>query len=223
MAEKYGVVPPKFSKEWWPYYWTYYKWHTIAALFIIFSIAFTIQQKLTAPKYDLNVTYTGGVAVSEEIDGKLQEIINSLTDDIDQNGKSAAYFQQLIISNDQRNAEYDLAMRTKLMVEFQNDCSFIFLMDEDMLVPMMMSDAFDGVFLPVSEWADGEVGEDVLYKAEGEDIAYAVNLKNSKILKDASVPCENMYAAICVNNKEGEKNAAAFENSKKIVNALLQQ
>ena len=81
-------------------------------------------------------------------------------------------------------------------------CSFIFLMDEDMLVPMMMSDAFDGVFLPVSEWADGEVGEDVLYKAEGEDIAYAVNLKNSKILKDASVPCENMYAAICVNNKD---------------------
>ena len=34
MAEKYGVKPKIFTKEWWPYFWKYYKWHTIAILFV---------------------------------------------------------------------------------------------------------------------------------------------------------------------------------------------
>ena len=34
MAEKYGTVPKKFTSAWWEYFWDYYKWHTIATVFV---------------------------------------------------------------------------------------------------------------------------------------------------------------------------------------------
>lgn len=221
MAEKYGVVPPKFSKEWWSYFWMYYKWHTLASLFVILCVAVTIQQCVTAPKYDLTVTYTGSSGYTDEIQERIMEIIRQYTDDVDGNGEQSVFFQQLIISDNQSDAQYNYAMQTKLTLEFQNDCSFVFLMDSDMVNQLIGSQSLEGAFIPVNEWAQGEVDADLLYPSEGE--AYAVNLKNSKLLNEASVPCENIYAAICFNNKTDEKNAAAFESSKHIINALIQQ
>ena len=50
MAEKYGVVPKRFTREWWDYFWMYYKWHTIAIAFVIIAVTVTIVQKINAPK-----------------------------------------------------------------------------------------------------------------------------------------------------------------------------
>lgn len=222
MAEKYGVVPPKFTKEWWPYFWMYYKWHTIATAFVILCVAITIQQCVTAPKYDLTATYTGATGYSEEAEGKIADIIREYTDDIDGNGEPSPYFQQLIISENQADAQYNYAMQTKLMLEFQNDCSFIFMMDSGSADELLDSESLKDSFVPVSEWIENPIEEELLHYSE-DGKAYAVNLKNSTLLKNAGIPCEDIYIALKENGKEDEANKAAFENSKKILNAIMRQ
>ena len=29
MAEKYGEIPPRFTRAWWNYFWYYYKWRVV--------------------------------------------------------------------------------------------------------------------------------------------------------------------------------------------------
>ena len=70
MAEKYGEVPPKFTKKWWEYFWDYYKWHVIITVVAVLIASVTIVQCATRPKYDMNVVYAGHMNYSEEeIDG----------------------------------------------------------------------------------------------------------------------------------------------------------
>lgn len=221
MAEKYGVVPKRFTKAWWSYFWMYYKVHTIAAAFAVICVAVTAYQCSTAPKYDLNVTFTGKNGYTEDMQNALNEVINQYTEDIDGNGEKSAFLQQLIISDKNEDAQYNYAMQTKLVLEFQNNCSFLFMMDSAMAEQLMNSESLDGAFIPVNEWADSEVDDSLLYKVN--DIPYAVNLKNSAALKNAGVDCEDIYIAICINNKDDEINVKAFENSKQIINALIQQ
>ena len=41
MAEKYGEVPPKFTKKWWEYFWDYYKWHVIITVVAVLIASVT--------------------------------------------------------------------------------------------------------------------------------------------------------------------------------------
>ena len=52
MAEKYGEVPPKFTKKWWEYFWDYYKWHVIITVVAVLIASVTIVQCATRPKYE---------------------------------------------------------------------------------------------------------------------------------------------------------------------------
>jgi hypothetical protein len=223
MAEKYGVIPPKFTKEWWSYFWTYYKWHVIVPLLIIIGVTVTVVQRVNSPKYDLTVTYNGTKTYSDEEANALTEIMNGYIDDVDGNGEKSVYFQQLVFSDSQTEPQYNYAIQTKLMLEFQNDCSFIFIMDDQTVSGLINSSATEGVFVPVSEWAQSDVDSELLYPQYPEGCeAYAVNLKNSKILKEKGIPCNNIYVALYRNNKTDEENTAAFESSKRILNALIQ-
>ena len=47
MAEKYGEVPPKFTKKWWEYFWDYYKWHVIITVVAVLIASVTIVQCAT--------------------------------------------------------------------------------------------------------------------------------------------------------------------------------
>ena len=66
MAEVYGEKPKKFTKKWWPYFWMYYKWHTISIVAIAVVIISTVMQCVTAEKYDLILTYLGRLHISQE-------------------------------------------------------------------------------------------------------------------------------------------------------------
>ncbi len=220
MAEKYGVVPKRFTKAWWSYFWMYYKWHTIATAFIVLCIGVTVRQCVTAPKYDLTVTYAGGYALGEETENKFTEILTEYTEDINKNGESLPYFQPLVISDNQEDAQYSYAMQTKLMLEFQNDNSFLFILDKSMADAMINGDAYSGVFAPVSDWTNRDLTDDDVIK-DSDGTARAVSLKDSAVFKNAQIPCDDLYIAVKLNGKDDEENTAAFENSKKIADTLI--
>lgn len=219
MAEKYGEVPPKFTKKWWEYFWDYYKWHTIITAFAVICVAVTAVQCATRERFDLNMMYAGNMYYGEDNTAAITSQLEELIDDIDENGEKNIYFSHLVFSNQPGQEEYDYAMKTKLDLSFQEDCTFLYLLDKDIMENMIKNGYAGDVYVPVSEWALGFNGETV---AADDGVAYAVPLKDSKFFNENSYSCENLYLLVRGNFKEDEKNAAAYESSLRIAQKLIE-
>ena len=146
MAEKYGEVPPKFTKKWWEYFWDYYKWHVIITVVAVLIASVTIVQCATRPKYDMNVVYAGHMNYSEEEINKLKEIISERISDIDGNGENSVLLSTLVFADNAGSEEYDYAIQTKLDLTFTDDCSFIYLMDKANVDAQMQKEVVDQIY-----------------------------------------------------------------------------
>ena len=217
MAEKYGVVPPKFTKAWWEYFWEYYKIHTIAIGFIVIAVVTTAVQCATKEKFDLTMTYAGKLPITTEMSDKAEELCEPFIEDVDANGEKNIFFQVMTISGERGFEEYDYALTTKLQLEYQMENSFIFMYDEKQLETMMNLDYVGEMFLPVSEWA-GDVDESKIVKAPN-GVGYAVDISGSKLFNDNGIICEGTYLTIKLNNKPEQE--PAFEGSKSIAKEII--
>lgn len=218
MAEVYGEKPKMFTKEWWPYFWMYYKWHTIGIVFVVCAVAFTIAQCLNRPKYDLAMTYAGHHMFTDEQVAQIVSDMGEVIDDIDGDGNRNVDFQRYVFSDTPGSEEYDNAMQTKLNMELYNDRSYIFMPDEQTLKSMTNNNYVDDVYAPVSEWANQDIDESLLYMVDG--AAYAVKLTDSAYLNNGGYNNE-MYIMLKRNTKDDELENAAYEQSVKIANKLI--
>ncbi len=219
MAEVYGTKPKKFTKEWWPYFWMYYKWHTITVIIAILLAAVTLYQCATAPKYDVSFTYAGSLLFTDEMTDDMNTDLSSWIDDVDGNGESAVNFQCFTITGLSGNEEYDSAMRMKLDMEFYSDDSYAFIFDSEIMARQFNNDDNGDIYLAVDEWADEMPSEDKLYMIDG--VAYAVSLRDSEYLTQKGYKTDDMYAVLRQNYSDDEVDAEAYEQSKKILNELI--
>lgn len=219
MAEKYGTVPPRWTKAWWEYFWDYYKWHVIITAIAIVFIAVTVVQCATKEKYDLTVTHTGHIIYSDEELEHMEEVYSSLIDDVDGNGKKSVFVQQINFMNKSGSEEYDYASQTKLDLEFGNECSFLFIFDSAELDNALNRNGISELYLPVSEWAEDMPSEDILVLKDG--IPYAVKLENSVFMAENDLYCKDMYLIVRKNYKNDSKNNLAHRSSVKIANTLI--
>lgn len=211
MAEKYGTVPDRWTKEWWDYFWYYYKWRVILIAFAILCVVFTVAQCAMREKYDLTVTYAGHMMYSEEEINRLTAGISEYIDDVDGNGEKSVFFQQLNFMDTMGSEEYDYASQSKLDLEFHNEQSFLFLYDEKELQNMLGRDYADEIYVPVSEWAQDADG----------DLEYAVSLKDSAFFAENNIYSEDLYLVVRRNYKDDKKNVLAWESSVRIANNLI--
>ena len=218
MAEKYGEVPPKFTKKWWEYFWDYYKWHVIITVVAVLIASVTIVQCATRPKYDMNVVYAGHMNYSEEEINKLKEIISERISDIDGNGENSALLSTLVFADNAGSEEYDYAIQTKLDSTFTDDCSFIYLMDKANVDAQMQKEVVDQIYDCTDSFIDSS-SDKVVKAADGK--GYAVNLKDSRLLKDNGIYCDDLYILIRRNYKDDEKNTQAHDDSIAVAEALV--
>lgn len=211
MAEKYGTVPDKWTKEWWDYFWYYYKWRVILIAFAVLCVVFTVAQCAMREKYDLTVTYAGHMMYSEEEINRLTAGISEYIDDVDGNGEKSVFFQQLNFMDTMGSEEYDYASQSKLDMEFHNEQSFLFLYDGKELENMLGRDYAEELYVPVSEWAQGS--------ADG--LEYAVSLKDSAFLAENNIYSDDLYLVVRRNYKDDKKNVLAWESSVRIANNLI--
>ena len=87
MAEKYGTIPKKFTKECWSYFWGYYKVHTIVTIILVVAVASSIYSKVTAPKYDLTLGYVGNALIDEATEEKIKKEAGLLSTDVNKDGE----------------------------------------------------------------------------------------------------------------------------------------
>lgn len=218
MAEKYGVVPKRFTKAWWAYFWEYYKIHTIVTACVIAAVAYTAVECAGQEEYDLNVTYGGNLSFDYELTPGLEEEFEKYIDDVDGNGEKNVFFQAMTISGAEGFEEYDYTLQMKLQLEFQMENSYIFLLDEAQMNTLMSVDYADETFVPASEWAADVTDEERLVRAEN-GVAYAVDISDSKIFADCGIMCEGTYALLKTNVKPEEQGA--YESSKKLLSEII--
>ncbi len=220
MAEKYGVVPPRFTKAWWEHMAYYYKWHAIITAAAILIALVTIVQCAAREKYDMYVVYSGHMNYSDNEIKKIQELLSERIDDIDGNGEKSVLFQQLVFSDTAGSQEYDYAIQTKLDMTFGNDCSFIYLFDKSEASIQIQKSAAADIFETADVYTP-DTGSETLAAPDGK--AYAVSLADSALLAKNGIYKDDLYIMLRKNYKNDEKNIKAHENSISAAKALIQK
>lgn len=218
MAEKYGEIPPKFTKQWWEYFWEYYKWHVIITVAAVIIAAVTIVQCATREKYDMTVVYAGHMNYSEGEIQRFKSLMEECISDIDSNGKQSVDFQHLVFSDGAGNEEFDYAMQTKLDMTFTDDFTYVYLMDEIEAKLYIQRKSVSEGFEPADVFAK-DTDAEILRAEDG--TGYAVNLNNSSILRENNIYCDDLYLFIRVNSQNDEKSAQSYNDALNIAKKLI--
>lgn len=216
--EKYGTVPKRFTKKWWEYFWDYYKWHTIATLFALMLIAVTVHQYATQIHYDTTITISGGHGLSEDLLEVVEADLAEIIDDSNGDGEKHVMIQQLISGGGEvKDAQYEMAIATKVMVEFAAGESCVFFLSEDEVNKYLNDEANDGFFVPVEEYTQTMPDKSRLMSARG--IAYAVNLGDCRFFNERGIDASEYYLMIRnprYNEVDDEEAIKRTESAKKI-------
>lgn len=216
MAEKYGEVPPKFTKQWWEYFWDYYKWYVIATVIVLVLTLVTIEQCTSSPNYDMKVTYTGYTTRSESDKEKMRQLMTEYVSDIDENGEVSVGINSLVYSTDAANSDYNYAVNMKFETTFVDHFSYMYLLDERGVKEQLSKEDYDGLF----ECFDEYIGDDeVIRGIDGK--AYAVSLKNSRILNENAMNCDDLYVMVRQNYKDDEKNIQSHSEALEAMKAFI--
>ncbi|MCH5211061.1 MAG: hypothetical protein J1F01_08880 [Oscillospiraceae bacterium] len=218
MAEKYGTIPPRFTKEWWDYCWYYYKWHVTITLVAVIVAAVTIVQCVNRPIYDMTVIYAGHMNYSEGEKERLEAILNAYVTDIDGNGKTAVDFQRLMFSGAAGNEEYDYAMQTKLDLTFTEKNTALYLMDREEAEFYLKRSSVADAFMNTDDYA-ADTEKEILRAADG--TGYAVNLSDSTILKESNIYCDDLFVLVRLDNADENENNQVFKDAVNIAKELI--
>ncbi|MBR4724106.1 MAG: hypothetical protein IK072_05180 [Clostridia bacterium] len=194
--EVYGTKPKLFTKEWWEYFWDYYKWHTILGVLLMIVLIASITECASRINYDLQIDYISEHKISDSSVAALTGLIEKNIDDINENGKNQAYVTVLDMGEN-LDPQYTQAMFTKYSVESGYTESFVFLVSK--------------------EYADRLSNEDVFEKAENWTSApsyngYCISLENCDVLKEIGIDTDDLYVGV-IKLREREKKS---EREKKL-------
>lgn len=205
MAEVYGVKPKKFTRQWWPYFWMYYKWHTIGIVFAAVCIITFVIQCATKPKYDLGLTYAGSTAWPNGATNALSEALSEYIEDADSNNQKNVLVETIVMDSSGTDAQLNYDLQVKVDILTGEDIYNLYLFDaEEAELMLGRGDGEDApiIFMPVSEWAEKEFPEDRLLMQNG--VAYAVSVEDNAFLESFGIPTKGLY--ILVRNQKGSSD-----------------
>lgn len=151
------VEPPKTPKSRWQNYWYHYKWPTLAALFIIVSVAVLSFQMLTKDRYDYTLIVVTEKAMDTETLEDIAAVMEPYGKDLDDNGSVKMLVRNL--------AMQDVADRAELAAVFSGGDTLFFAFEPSCYRDQVLSiDTTEDYhfFTKLSVQADG-ISEDGRY------------------------------------------------------------
>lgn len=227
--EKYGQIPKRFTAAWWDYIWYYYKWHILGTLFALSLIGITAVQCANKIDYDIVVTYIGEAYCGEEARSALEADMAAKVGDINQNEKEEVFFQPIILSaagQQPTDPQYEMAMQTKMNLELQAGEAMLYCFSPERANALMATDAFDGYFVPVSEWAKAPLRPE--QEVEGRANGYMACIKENTYFEPLGFVSGDIYLAVRVLRADEQKEKKIdFYNQRmnasiELANQLLQ-
>jgi hypothetical protein len=192
--KKFSDLKP-FSREWFTNYWFYYKWHTIAGLFVLLLAAITVRDVVTRVKPDIDITIASQFVFPEETVDGLKSKFEAVIDDADGDGRKYIQFNSLNVAIPPKD-EMQMAASQKLQLEFAAGDSFIFFMDKELF------DIYDS--------------EDMFITLKGGE--NYIPLREIPGLAEFDII--NSDLALCVRNLRHDEKEAKFQNTEKIIKEL---
>jgi hypothetical protein len=223
--EKYGEIPKRFTKAWWSYFWDYYKLHTIFTAIILAAAVGTLVQCATRIHYDLQITYAGDVMYTDESISNLENIMSEDIEDITGNNKKELRIQQLTIAKEgtaNAGSEYNMAMITKLDMEFQGADSYLYIFSGEQLNRMLNRQYSEDLFEEVSAWAKGGIDPALTSKKNGAE--YAVSLKSNEYFEKLGFKTDDLYLLvrkIPQADVDKEKSVLNHDNAVRLANKII--
>lgn len=223
MAEKYGTVPKKFTKEWWEWYWMYYKWLTLGILFTLIVITVSIVSSCLAEKYDITLTYAGKSYHTDEVKEKVEEILSPLCADLDENGENSLYFSSLYLDTESKDVQQVQAMATKLAMALGEEETYIFLLTREIADSYKEESAEYIPFAPLENWVKSDISELDTYDAHGN--SYGIAISELDIFKEIGIPTDDVYMFIRYYPRKDQikKQLKGYEASIELANKILEK
>ena len=152
--KKFSDLKP-FTKEWFTNYWFYFKWHTIAVLFVLILVVSTIVEVVNRENPDYQIGLVAAFPFAEEFKGELKEKLEISIDDINNDDKKIVQFLDVTTSAAPQD-EMQMAASQKLFLEFSAGDTFIYIMDKELYQMYDEQDIFQKIkgeetAIPVSE------------------------------------------------------------------------
>lgn len=220
MAEVYGEKPKMFTREWWPYFWMYYRVHTIIAVIAIIGIAMGIYQKATEVEYDLDIVYRSQtIYIGENGEKELLDALVPFMKDATDDGEIHLFFNQMNLSSAPEQEFANVDIRMKHDAEFINPTYFLYIYDSAELDMIEVSYDFKEMFMPAELWAD--IPDDATVRKGNDGIVYGVSLKDSKIMADCGIDSDDMYVFVRTDTIGKDNNEIAKENAMRLANELI--
>ncbi len=180
MAEKYGTIPPRFTKAWWEYFWTYYKGYVIAIALVLILAVVTVFQTINKPRYDITMLYAGSLMFPEDVTDTIIEKASPLCEDVDGNGEKSINFSQLNMNSD--DLEYSSAMSQKLYLTLAAEDVYLYILDSDTVAPYLEDTPDESVFITLDEWYEKDLPEDAVFSHNGSK--YGIKITECEIFKE---------------------------------------
>ena len=170
----------RFSKEWWTNYWFYYKWHTIAGIFVVILAIGTIVDVVTRVKPDIDILFASQYAYSDENIENMKAEISNIIDDINNDGAKTVQLATLYTSIEPKD-EMQVAALQKLDLEFAAGDSFIFIMDK----PLFERSDGNDLFVELKDGKNYILAKEV-FDFLNEDMVICVRVQRSNEKADYS-------------------------------------
>lgn len=220
--EVYGTKPKIFTKQWWPYFWEYYKIHTFAVLFLVFMFGSIIHSNVTRTKYDLHISYIGLQNFDENVQASINNMVEPVIDEINGNDKLDIDYMIYGIDNPDQDGvvdEYEYSMNIKISAELQVGDSYLYILSKANADDLYgLSDCFENAELLK---ADAK-SEDLLYDENGR--AWAVSLRNNPQFAAMGIDSSELYVAVrfvYTKEQKNEERIKAHDNSIKAARQLI--
>ena len=205
MSEKYGVIPPRFTKKWWEYIWDYYKWFIIGGVAAVSVVIFTVWQVVSAPEYDLTVTLASGHLLADDETAEIEKLINANSSDINGDGEVNCQISKIMLVGD---IQMDSAYNTKFLLSLQESDHLVYIMDKERFDSLMNQGLGEGEFTPVDEWSGEEFSDEDCYIKDG--IKFGVKISKSSQWNSAFADGGELYLAVRRNYIDTEKTDALY-------------
>ncbi len=220
MAEVYGIKPKIFTKDWWPYYWMYYKWHTIAILFIAMLVVIGVVSCVRKINPDLGVVYCSGKYYDETAWDAVEQAINADIDDINSDDETHTIIMPLVFNDADEYAEQNYALSIKHTASFTEKTNYVYIYDKEFVEANIMNEDADVTFHTTDKWLNVDVAEDrVVYGYDGKP--YAVSLKDSAMLNAAGIDGADLYVLIKYDTDSPYRNEQAYDNAVIAANNMI--
>ena len=219
MAEFYGTSPKKFTKKWWDYFWTYYKWHVIGAVLLTIIFTVFLVGYFNSTKYDVTLTYAGPNYFTLQSSNDVMDKYSPLCPDVNKDGKKQLSFVDMTLYMDDPDLEFKNAVITSLQFSLLEEENYVYILHEDVIPKFVSSSAEVCLYAPVSDWLTVDVGDTQMYTAH--DKNYGIRLSGSKILEEQGIDLSDHYLVIR-HAPKSKKELVRYKASIEFANKLLE-